>query len=128
MKTNRRKFWLLFGQVITTFWRIRNGIYTIFKDIVWSIILIKCSRKCWKSLTRNDSIQIEIYNSVKDTFDIKWESNFEYILTKTRPKNELDSTPFHVKITGFENDSYTFKASYKGSKYIQKGKAIKLKD
>ena len=77
---------------------------------------------------RNDSIQIEIYNSVKDTFDIKWESNFEYILTKTRPKNELDSTPFHVKITGFENDSYTFKASYKGSKYIQKGKAIKLKD
>ena len=77
---------------------------------------------------RNDSIQIEIYNNVRDTFDIKWESNFEYILTKTRPKNELDSTPFHVKITGFENDSYTFKASYKGSKYIQKGKAIKLKD
>ena len=77
---------------------------------------------------RNDSIQIEIYNNVKDTFDIKWESNFEYILIKTHPKNELDSTPFHVKITGFKNDSYTFKASYKGSKYIQKGKAIKLKD
>ena len=57
---------------------------------------------------RNDSIQIEIYNNVRDTFDIKWESNFEYILTKTRPKNELDSTPFHVKITGFENDSYSW--------------------
>jgi len=77
---------------------------------------------------RNDSIQIETYNNVKDTFDIKWKSNFEYILTKTYPKNELDSTPFHVKITGFKNDSYTFKASYKGSKFIQKGKAIKLKD
>ncbi len=77
---------------------------------------------------RNDSIQIEIYNNVKDTFAIKWKSNFEYVLTKLHPKNELDSTPFHVKITGFKDNSYTFKANYKGSNFKQKGKAIKLKD
>ncbi len=77
---------------------------------------------------RNDSIQIEIYNNVKDTFTIKWKSNFEYVLTKLHPKNELDSTPFHVKITGFKDNSYTFKANYKGSNFKQKGKAIKLKD
>jgi len=77
---------------------------------------------------RNDSIQIEIYNNVRDTFAIKWNSNFEYVLTKLNPKNELDRTPFHVKITGIKGDTYTFKANYKGSKFIQKGRAIKLKD
>ena len=77
---------------------------------------------------RNDSVQIETYNNIKDTFAIKWQSNFEYILMKTNPKNELDSTPFHVKITGIKDNSYTFKANYKGSNFKQKGKAIKLKD
>ncbi|MDX5584787.1 MAG: DNA topoisomerase IV [Aureibaculum sp.] len=77
---------------------------------------------------RNDSIQIETYNNIKDTFAIKWQSNFEYVLTKINPKNELDSTPFHVKITGIKDNSYTFKASYKGSNFKQKGEAIKLKD
>ena len=77
---------------------------------------------------RNDSIQIETYNATKDTFTIVWNSNFEYVLTKLNPKNELDSTPFIVKITGFKTDSYTFKANYKGSNFKQKGKAIKLKD
>jgi len=77
---------------------------------------------------RNDTIQIEIYKNVKDTFAIEWKSNFEYVLTKLHPKNELDSTPFHVKITGFKDNSYTYKANYKGSNFKQKGKAIKLKD
>jgi len=27
--------------------------------------------------TRNDSIQIETYNTIKDTFHIEWKSNFE---------------------------------------------------
>jgi len=76
---------------------------------------------------RNDSVQIETYNNTKDTFAIEWKSNFEYILTKLHPKNELDSTPFHVKITKFKDKSYDFKAYYKGSNFKQKGKAIKLK-
>jgi len=75
---------------------------------------------------RNDSIQIETYNNVQDTFAIEWKSNFEYILTKIHPKNELDSTPFHVKITKFSELSYTFKAYYKGSNFKQKGKAVKV--
>jgi len=75
---------------------------------------------------RNDSIQIETYNNVKDTFAIEWKSNFEYVLTKIHPKTALDSTPFYVKITGFKKDSYTFKAYYKGSNFKQKGNAIKV--
>ena len=76
--------------------------------------------------TRNDSIQIEDFNGVKDTFRIRWIDQFEYILVKKNPKTMLDSTPFHVKITGVKDNSYTFSAYYKGSKFKQKGTAVKL--
>jgi len=76
--------------------------------------------------TRNDSLQIETYEGKKDTFYIKWKSDFEYILTKKNPKTALDSTPFHVKITGFNGASYTFKAFYQDSNFKQKGTATKI--
>lgn len=76
---------------------------------------------------RTNEIQIETYNNKKDTFNIEWKSNFEYILRKVNPKKGLDSTPFHVKITGIKGNKYTFKAYYKGSNFKQKGTAIKLK-
>jgi hypothetical protein len=75
---------------------------------------------------RNDSIQIETYDNKKDTFAIEWKSNFEYVLTRIHPKTALDSTPFYVKITGFKEKSYTFKAYYKGSNFKQKGSALKI--
>lgn len=77
---------------------------------------------------RNDSIQIETYNNVKDTFHIKWVDSFEYILLKNNPKSLLDSTPFHVKITGIRKNSYTFSAYHKGSKFKQKGEAFIIKN
>jgi hypothetical protein len=76
--------------------------------------------------TRNDSIQIETYEGKKDTFYIKWKSDFEYILTKKNPKTALDSTPFHVKITEFKGNSYSFKAFYQDSNFKQKGLATKI--
>lgn len=76
--------------------------------------------------TRNDSIQIEDFNGIKDTFNIKWIDQFEYVLVKKNPKTMLDSTPFHVKITGIKNNTYTFNAYYKGSNFKQKGTAVKL--
>ncbi len=77
---------------------------------------------------RNDSLQIEIYNNVRDTFSIRWKSNFEYELLKTNPKKGLDSLPFYVKITGVKDSTYTFKAYYKDSNFKQKGKAVKLSE
>ncbi len=74
---------------------------------------------------RSDSIQIEIYNNVRDTFAINWKSNFEYELKKINPKKGLDSVPFYVKITGIKGNTYTFKANYKGSNFKQQGKAVK---
>lgn len=77
---------------------------------------------------RNDSIQIENYNSKIDSFAINWVNNFEYVLKKINPKTALDNTPFHVKITGIKENSYTFTAFYKGSNFRQTGTVIKLED
>jgi len=75
---------------------------------------------------RNDTIQIETFNNKKDTFNIQWLNNFEYVLVKRNPKTLLDSTPFHVKITAIKKNTYNFKAYYKGSNFKQKGTATKL--
>lgn len=75
---------------------------------------------------RNDTLQIETYNGKRDTFYIEWISNFEYVLLKKNPKTKLDSTAFHVKLTALKENSYNFSAYYKGSKFKQKGKAIKM--
>ncbi|MFD1315905.1 hypothetical protein [Namhaeicola litoreus] len=77
---------------------------------------------------RNDSLQIELTNGVRDTFYINWKNDFEYTLLKKHPKSLLDSTPFHVKITGIKNNEYTFKAFFKGSNFKQEGTAIKLEE
>ena len=75
---------------------------------------------------RNDSLQIETYEQVKDTFFITWLDPFEYVLRKKNPKTLLDSTDFHVKIIGISGDSYDFKAYYSGSNFQQKGTAYKI--
>lgn len=75
---------------------------------------------------RNDSIQIETYEQVTDTFVIRWLDPFEYVLRKKNPKTLLDSTDFHVKITGISEDNYDFKAFYSGSNFQQKGTAYKI--
>ena len=77
---------------------------------------------------RNDSLQIELTEGVRDTFYINWKNDFEYILLKKQPKSLLDSTPFHVKITGVKDKEYTFKAYFKGSNFKQEGTAIKLEE
>jgi len=76
--------------------------------------------------TRNDSLQIETYEQVTDTFVIRWLDPFEYVLQKKNPKTLLDSTDFHVKITGISGNSYDFKAFYSGSNFQQKGTAHKI--
>jgi len=77
---------------------------------------------------RKDSLQIESYKQVQDTFHINWIDQFEYVLLKKNPVTQLDSTPFHVKITGVKKNSYTFNAYYKGSNFKQKGTAYKLEE
>ena len=47
---------------------------------------------------RNDSIQIETYEGVTDTFDIRWTNDCEYIIKNSNPKNMAEKKAFQVKI------------------------------
>lgn len=97
--------------------QLRTGTFkTILNDTVSSLAI------------RNATKQIETYDDEKFEFDVFWNSDFEYSLKRINPKNALDSTEFIVKITGIHKNTYTFKAHYKGFKYFQEGKAIRISD
>ena len=76
---------------------------------------------------RNAKYQIENYQNQIDSFYITWNTPFEYQLQKIHPKDKLDSLPFIVKITAIKPNSYEFKASYLGSRFVQKGVTYKIK-
>ncbi len=120
-----RFFWVLsFTLVLTSCLKNTAGSVEDFKVGKFKTILE--DNEAVSMAVRNDSIQIETYEQVTDTFLIRWLDPFEYVLQKKNPKTLLDSTDFHVKITGISGDSYDFKAFYSGSNFQQKGTAYKI--
>ena len=120
------RYYLIFGLLLLTASCIDKGKVRMddFKQGKFKTVLE--DKETISFAERNDSIQIEDFNGLKDTFNIKWLDQFEYVLTKKDPKTMLGSTPFHVKITSVKPDSYSFNAYYKGSNFKQKGTAFKL--
>lgn len=76
---------------------------------------------------RNDSIQIENYNKVIDTFSIRWINDCEYILENTKPKNRAEKKAVHVKILNTKDLKYNFEYSFVGDAKKQFGSVTKLK-
>ncbi|AOW20001.1 hypothetical protein [Urechidicola croceus] len=76
--------------------------------------------------TRNDSLQIEIYEDRIDSLSIKWKNNFNYTLRMLNPITELDKEPINVKITGITSTSYDFEAIIGHSNYKQEGTVYKI--
>ncbi len=76
-------------------------------------------------IIRQDSLQIEKYESRIDSLSIFWKNNFNYTLKMLHPKTAIDEDPIHVKITSLKKDSYDFEAVIGHSNYIQKGTIIK---
>jgi len=77
-------------------------------------------------IIRQDSIQIEKYESRIDTLSISWKNNFNYTLKMINPKTAIDEDPIHVKITNIDKNSYDFEAVIGYSNFIQKGTLIKI--
>ena len=71
-------------------------------------------KKFTSSFERNDSIQIENYNNVIDTFSIRWINECEYILENVRPKNRNEKKAVHVKILNTKDLKYNFEYSFVG--------------
>lgn len=75
---------------------------------------------------RNDSIQIETFKGVTDTYDVRWTNDCEYIIKNSKPKNMAEKKAVHVKILTTSNKSYTFEYNYVGESLKQKGIVYKL--
>ena len=78
-------------------------------------------KKFTSSFERNDSIQIENYNTIIDTFSIRWINECEYILENVRPKNRAEKKAIHVKILNTKDLKYNFEYSFVGDAKKQFG-------
>lgn len=83
-------------------------------------------KKFTSTFERNDSIQIENYNAVIDTFSIRWINDCEYILENVKPKNKAEKKAVHVKILNTKDLKYNFEYSFVGDAKKQFGSVTKL--
>jgi hypothetical protein len=83
-------------------------------------------KKFTSTFERNDSIQIENYNAIIDTFSIRWINDCEYILENVKPKNRAEKKAVHVKILNTKYLKYNFEYSFVGDAKKQFGSVTKL--
>lgn len=82
-------------------------------------------KKFTSTFERNDSIQIENYNAIVDTFSIRWINDCEYILENVKPKNRAEKKAVHVKILNTKDLKYNFEYSFVGDAKKQFGSVTK---
>ena len=75
---------------------------------------------------RKDSIEIEIFNTKKDTAQIRWINDCEYILKSKNPKSRSEKQPIHMKILSTTENSYIFEYKIVGKTEKQKGRVVKV--
>ena len=83
-------------------------------------------KKYVSSFKRNDSIQIETFDQVVDTFLIRWTNDCEYVIQNKKPKNMVEKKAVQVKILTTKENTYTFEYNYIGEAIKQKGIVTKL--
>lgn len=85
-------------------------------------------KKLVTTFERNDSIQIETFDGVTDTYKVRWTNDCEYVIKNSEPKNIAERKSVQVKILTTSKDSYTFEYNYVGEKNKQKGVVYKLEN
>lgn len=85
------------------------------------------------TFTRNDSIAIEQYKGVTDTFNVRWINDCEYIMRKRNPKNAYDKEAVHFKILSTTKNAYLFDFQMVVKKQnqanlVKKGTVTKISD
>ncbi|PNQ73011.1 DNA topoisomerase IV [Hanstruepera neustonica] len=79
------------------------------------------------TFTRTEELQIEKYNHVIDSSEVRWVNDCEVIFKTINPKNRIEKKDIHLKILTTTDSSYTFEYSYVGDTHKQKGTAFKIK-
>jgi len=89
---------------------------------------VNINGKFYKSkFIRNNTLQIETYNSKVDSSELRWINNCEVIFKTINPKNMAEQKDIHLKILTTTDSSYTYEYSYVGETIKQKGIAYKIK-
>lgn len=83
-------------------------------------------KKFESTFERNDSLQVETFEGVVDTFHIRWTNDCEYIIKNIKPKNMVEKKAVHVKILTSKDNTYVFEYSYIGEATKQKGIVTKI--
>jgi hypothetical protein len=79
------------------------------------------------TFSRNDSIQIETFNNVVDTFSIRWVNDCEYVLENVKPKNRQERKAVLVRILNTKDLMYNYEYSFVGETKKQLGSVTKQK-
>lgn len=74
---------------------------------------------------RNDSILVETFNNITDSYHVRWINDCEYVLKNLNPKNMAEQKGVHIKILNTSGNTYFFEYSYIGDSNKHKGKATK---
>lgn len=80
-------------------------------------------KKMVSTFERNDSIQIETYEGITDTYDVRWTNDCEYVIKNSKPKNMAEKKAIQVKILTTSKNSYNFEYNFVGENTKQKGVA-----
>jgi hypothetical protein len=83
-------------------------------------------KKMVSTFERNDSIQIENFNGITDTYDVRWTNDCEYVIKNSKPKNRAEKKAIQMKILTTTKNSYTFEYNFIGETLKRKGIAYKL--
>lgn len=83
-------------------------------------------KKMVSTFERNDSIQIETFNGITDSYDVRWTNDCEYVIKNSKPKNRAEKKAIQMKILTTTKNSYTFEYNFVGESLKQKGIAYKL--
>jgi hypothetical protein len=83
-------------------------------------------KKLVSTFERNDSIQIETYDGITDSYEVRWTNDCEYVIKNSKPKNMAERKAIQVKIMTTSKKSYTFEYNFVGETLKQKGIAYKL--
>ena len=83
-------------------------------------------KKVTTSFERNDSIQIETYDNISDTYTIRWTNDCEYIVQNKNPKNRNEKKAVQFKILTTTTKGYTFEYSFVGESKKQRGTVTKV--
>jgi len=78
------------------------------------------------TFSRNDSIEIDVFQGSRDTSSVRWLNDCEYILTNLNPKNRAEEKPLHIKILTTDANTYTFEYGLVGDPKKQRGTAVKV--